>query len=126
MIALTCSEKEYLQLHRKIRALPCSDAEKLLMVEALDYLTSIRLKEEISRADSLEYYQDEVKDTRSGMIGMIVIGFIISYWFSAAFTISIIIAVLGYIGNSEERRSLKYAKQAKAYIDKYRSNGFQI
>lgn len=126
MIVLTRSEAEYLQLHRKIRALSCPDSEKLLMAEALDYLTSLRLEEEIRCADSLAHYKKEVSDTKSGMLLWVLIGFFASAWFSKALLIGIILAILTYVGNAEDRRELKRAKRAEAYVREYRLNGFRI
>ena len=54
------------------------------------------------------------------------IGFILTNWFSSAWLIAIIIAVLGYIGSGDDRKELKKAEQADAHIMQYRLNGFRI
>lgn len=126
MIVLTRNESEYLQLHRQIRQSAYPDHEKILMAEALDYITSVRLEEEIRQADSLAYCKKEVSDHRSGTIWILVIGFVLTAWFSSAWWIAIIIAVLGYIGSKDDRTALKLAEQSEARIRQYRLNGFRI
>lgn len=126
MIVLTRSEAEYLQLHRQIRQSAYPDHEKILMAEALDYITSVRLEEEIEQADSLAYCKKEVSDHRSGIVWIVVIGFVLTAWFSNAWWIAIIIAVLSYIGGKDDRTALKLAEQSEARIRQYRLNGFRI
>lgn len=126
MIVLTRNEAEYLQLHRQIRQSAYPDREKILMAEALDYITSVRLEEEIRQADSLAYCKKEVSEHRSGIVWIVVIGFVLTAWFSNAWWIAIIIAVLSYIGGSDDRKELKAAEQAEVRIRQYRLNGFRI
>ena len=126
MIVLTKNETEYLQLHRQIRQSNYPEREKRLMADALDYITAIRLEEEIQQADSLAFCKKEVSENRSGAIGIVVIGFILTAWISSAWWIAIILAVLGYIGGGDERKELKEAEQAEVRIQQYRLNGFRI
>jgi len=126
MIILTRNEAEYLQLHRQIRQSAYPDREKRLMEEALDYITSMRLEEDIERADSLAYCKKEVSDMKSGAVWVVVIGFVLTIWFASAWWIAIILAVLGYIGGKDDRLALKAAEQAEVRISQYRMNGFRI
>ncbi len=126
MIVLTRNEAEYLQLHRQIRQSAYSDHEKRLMDEALDYITSMKLEEDIEHADSLAYCKKEVSDHKSGIVWVVVIGFVLTIWFASAWWIAIIIAILSYIGGSDDRKALKDAEQAEARIRQYRMNGFRI
>ncbi|MBR6643993.1 MAG: DnaJ domain-containing protein [Lachnospiraceae bacterium] len=126
MIIVTRNEEEYLQLHRQIRHSVYSEYEKRLMQEALDEITAIRLEDDIEKADSLAYCKKEVSEHKSGIIWLVVIGFILSAWIANAWWIAIIIAVLSYLGGKEDREELKRAEQAEERIQWYRSCGFRI
>lgn len=126
MIILTRNEAEYLQLHHKIRQSSYSDHKKMLMAEALDNITAVRLEEDIEQADLLAYCKKETSEHNSGIVGIIVIGIILTIWFTNAWWIAIIIAVLSYMGGKEDRVKLKQAEQAEAKIRQYRMNGFRI
>lgn len=126
MIILTRNEAEYLQLHHKIRQSSYSEHEKMLMAEALDNITAVRLEKDIEQADSLAYCKKETSEHKSGIVGIIVIGVILTNWFVNAWWIAIIIALLSYMGGKEDRVKLKQAERAEAKIRQYRMNGFRI
>ena len=126
MIILTRNEVEYLQLHHKIRQSSYSEHKKMLMAEALDNITAVRLEEDIEQANSLAYCKKETSEHKSGIVGIIVVGIILTIWFTNAWWIAIIIALLSYMGGKEDRAKLKQAEQADAKIRQYRLSGFRI
>lgn len=126
MITLTRSEQEYLELHQKIRKSSYSEMEKILMSEVLDQITEQKLKSEIILAENIEKYKKEVKDLKNGIILCLVGGFILTNWFSSAFFIGCVLAILAYLGGGDDREQVKMSERANEHILKYRLKGFRI
>ena len=126
MILNTNGEAEYLELHKKIANLSCSDYEKVRMAEILNALTAEKLCKDIQCANELEYLQDEVKSLNRGIVFWLVVGLIATAWFPPAILIAIGFGILSYYGGKEDRQDLYMAEKSKQKILLYRKNGFDL
>lgn len=126
MILSISDESEYLDLHRRIARMSCTDKEKVRMAEILNLLTIEKMRKEIEYSEELEYLQEEVKSLNNGIKFWLVVGLIATIWFPPAIIIAIGLCLVSYYGGKEDRQDLSRAEKARQRITLYRQNGFDL
>ncbi len=104
--------------------LPDKDKEKL-KTEANKKVKNIFAKE---IKNGKEYQKTVVsgKDIVLGVIGFLIIGLIVSFFFPPAFIISVALAVLSVIGNMSEKKKNVEKKQDYELVQKLIKAGYNV
>lgn len=119
-------ETDYLNLRDKILGSSETEDIKIDMLRLLDAYTTVKLDKELQDEGELSGYKEEVRNSKNGIIIILVIGFFLTSVFSWSFVIAIVLSIMAYAGGKEDRENLARAEISVKRISIYRMRGFGI
>lgn len=125
-LTMTCKKDEDLIiLRKKVIETNYDNLNKRDLLDELDNYVIERIAPIIEEASSLEEMKQDLKNTYIGAVVIVIIGFFLSSHFSSAFFISIILAVMGIIGNFNGKER-KASENAVRIIEEFKKAGYPI
>lgn len=120
-------ENEKLMLRQTVVQASYPDEVKVTILDALDEYIRAELTQEIALANSIEEIQKDNSTLIPGVIGMVIIGFVVSIFFPIAWVIGILLAVVGYFSaKKENKEKMQSAMIALEKVEKYRKAGYRV